>query len=317
VTLVGLGVAAGAAFLLGAATALAALVGPLSQRRPAAAGAAVLVASALLTVPLLLPPVRARLSRLLPIDPRSYVHATALVYCVLLVGMQAYTEVSSDVLAEQARLGPVLTPLDLVLQETPFLVAALVGVGIYQRRTPALAAARLGWVRPAWWQLVLALAAAGAFYAFSSGMDWLGMRLTPDLSRKVSAATDRLFGGLNNPVGIATLALAAGIAEEALFRGALQPKLGILATSVVFASVHTQYGFSFDTLAVFVLSCALGVIRRFYGTTTSTACHVAYNALAGIGVGGALVAPAVAVELLAVLVAAGGYASSRRRLATS
>lgn len=46
-----------------------------------------------------------------------------------------------------------------------------------------------------------------------------------------------LFAGLGG-VGIIVLGAAAGIGEEWLFRGALQPSLGLVATSLVFGLAH-------------------------------------------------------------------------------
>ena len=144
----------------------------------------------------------------------------------------------------------------------------------------------LGYRRPQWWHIVLALVAAGAFFALSTGFDILGGYLTPATARDVNSANSRIFGQLTaDPAGVATIALAAGVCEEALFRGALQPRLGILWTSLVFASVHSQYGLSFDALAVFVLAIGLGLLRRCLSTTASTICHVAYDFLAGFGLG--------------------------------
>jgi membrane protease YdiL (CAAX protease family) len=249
--------------------------------------------------------VRSRLARALPIDPASPVHAVALVLTVLLVGTQLSAQLASDLLAQQATSGSPLGPLDLIAEEVPFLVGAFFGVGLFIRRPLAASLNRLGLVRPAWWHVVLALAVAGVFYAFSNGADLLGQRFTPDLAHKVNAANQRLFGQLANPVGIATIALAAGICEEVLFRGALVPRLGIVWTSLVFAAVHTQYGLSFDTAAVLVLAIALGLLRRYTNTTTTILCHVAYNALVGIGIAAAWLGPALGLEavLLMVLVA--------------
>jgi uncharacterized protein len=245
-------------------------------------------------------PVRAGISQLLPIDPDSPVHATALVLSVILFGTQVAAQLTLNVLG-QAATGRGLQPVDLIVQELPFPLLALVGVGIFVRRDPRQALQRLGLVRPRLYQVFLALAAAGAFYAFSTGMDVLGQRLTPDLSRQVGAASQRLFGQLDNPLGIATIALAAGICEEILFRGALQPRLGLVWTALLFAAVHTEYGFSVDAAAVFVLAIALGLIRVFANTTTAAICHVVYNALVGIGVVWVAL-PAIGVE--AALVAA-------------
>ena len=262
-----------------------------------------LVVAAVASGVLLVPAVRRALARLLPIRPGSIVHTTALVLSLLLIGLQISTQLGTDVLAAAAK-GPALTPLDLILQEIPFLLAAILGVGVLTRRSFGEGSRRLGWVRPTLPQLLLALAAAGLFYAFSSGADQVGQLLTPGLHDRVGVATQRLFGGLSNPLGIATLALAAGIAEEAFFRGALQPRLGIPFVALLFASVHSQYGISLDALTVFILAIGLGLIRLYANTTSSTVCHVTYNALVGISLAGIWLWAGIALEvgLVAALV---------------
>ena len=59
------------------------------------------------------------------------------------------------------------------------------------------------------------------------------------------------------------LAAAAGLSEELLFRGALQPIFGIVPTSLIFAVSHVQYGLSPATLTVFLLSVILGIVFAF------------------------------------------------------
>jgi membrane protease YdiL (CAAX protease family) len=263
----------------------------------ALAYAAVLVATGLVAGALVIQPVRAWLANILPIDPDSGVHATALVLSVVLVGSQLASQVAVDVLSQQATSGVPLGPADLIAGEVPFLLAAVLGVGLYTCRGPRDTVQRLGFVRPTAWQVVVALAAAGAFFAFGNAAATLGHQLTPGVAHKVDAANQRLFGQLGDPLGIATIALSAGICEEALFRGAMQPRLGILWTSLVFTAVHTQYGLSLDAAAVFILAIGLGLIRRFTNTTTSAICHVVYNTLVGIGVTGAWLGPALAVEV--------------------
>lgn len=248
-------------------------------------------------------PVRIALTRVLPIDPRSVLDATALVLTIALVGSQLASQLVIDLLSEQARYGVALEPIDLILQEIPFLLGALFGVGLLIRRSPRATLVRLGLVRPTFWQILLGLAAAGAFFAMGNGIDALGHLLTPGIAQKVDAANQRLFGHLGDPVGIATIALSAGICEEALFRGALQPRLGLLWTAIVFATVHTQYGLSLDAAAVLVLAVGLGLLRWLANTTTTTICHVAYNTLVGVGISGTLLLPAVVVE--AALIVAG------------
>jgi membrane protease YdiL (CAAX protease family) len=149
-------------------------------------------------------------------------------------------------------------------------------------------------------------------------MDWLSHAWTPDVARQVDTTTQRLFGGLGTPLGIAALALAPGICEEIMFRGALQPRLGLIATALLFTCIHTQYGVSLDALSVFVIALGLGLIRKFTNTTTSAICHVTYNlmvGLAGIGVAGLQVEVAIVLELVLVAVSAYAIWSNRRRAA--
>jgi uncharacterized protein len=293
---------------------LAALGGPLALINPAAVGpgasaggrlayTVVMVVTAVIAVLLLLRPARDLLARVVPIDPTSPMDATGLVLSVLLVGTQLASQLGTDVLAQQAQSGTALAPADLIAQEVPFLVAALLAVGLLSRRSPQQALQRLGLVRPTPWQLVLGLAAAGLFYAFGTGADLAAHHVTPGLADKVDAANQRLFSHLGDWTGIATIALSAGICEEALFRGAMQPRLGLIWPAVVFASIHTQYGLSLDTVAVLVLAVGLGLLRRVANTTTSTVCHIVYNTLVGVQVTGALLMPALGIE--AVLLLAG------------
>ena len=310
------GLVAGATFLLGAldfagAPILAPGLTP-QQRYGLDLGT---MATGFVAAALVSQPVRQRLARVIPIEPENPVHALALVLTVVLLGTQVVTIAFTDVLTSDQK-APALSLSDLIVQEVPFLVLAGAGVGIFMRRQLKDAAARLGLVRPAWWHVALALGAAGLFFGFSQGMDYLSQALTPDLARRVQTVTQHVFGQLNNPVGIAALALVPGICEEILFRGALQPRIGLLATALLFTSIHTEYGLSFDAVAVFGIAVGLGLIRRYTNTTSSCLCHASYNLLAGIGIGGAYLAVAVVIEMVLLgLVAYGTW--NRRRAAAA
>lgn len=257
-------------------------------------------------------PVRDRLARFIPIDPESPVQSLALVLAVILFGTQLSAVVFTDVLAADRTRSP-LTLGDLIAQEAPFLIVAATGVGLYIRRDFAAAAARLGLSAPAWWHVALALAAAGVFVAFGQAMDVLSHSWTPEVASEVDRTTQHLFGGLNTPLAILVLALAPGISEEILFRGALQPRLGLLVTAILFTSIHTQYGLSFDALSVFVIALGLGAIRKYANTTACVLCHVTYNLVVGIGIGDALIGAAVAVEVVLIAITAYAMWSHRRR----
>ncbi len=308
------GLTAGGAFLVGALDLGGAGLlrsGPGVQRTALDAG--IMVTGAVAAV-LAARPVRERIARFLPIDPDNPVHAYALVLAVIWFGYQVAIILFVDVLAID-QTGPPLSIGDVVGQEASFLILALAGVGLIIRRDLRGAAERLGLTRPEWWQIALALAAAGAFLALIQGADRLSHLWTPGIAGQVDRSTQHLFGGLNGPIGIAAIALLPGICEEILFRGALQPRLGLLVTAVLFTSIHTQYGLSFDALSVLIVAIGLGMIRKYTNTTTSSVCHVTYNLLAGVGVAGGLIGGAVAVELGLVALAGYGLWSSHRRSA--
>jgi membrane protease YdiL (CAAX protease family) len=255
-------------------------------------------------------PVRQRVSRIIPIDPDNPVHALALVLTVLLMGvLLTATAFLSTLTAGQSPL----TVGDMLAQEVPLLVIGAAGVGIFIRRDIPATATRLGLVRPAWWHVVLALAAAGVFFAVGLAMDAVAHAWTPGLARQVDATTQLLFGDLHNPAGIAVIALAPGICEEILFRGALQPRIGLIAAALLFAAFHTQYALSLDELSVFVIAIGLGLIRKFTNTTTSMICHVTYNLLVGVGVAVSQLDIAVALEVVLIGISAYAIWSNRRR----
>ena len=256
-------------------------------------------------------PIRRDLAALLPIDAASPVHALALSLATVFFGTQVTFVAFTDVLAAD-RAQPPLTILDLFLNETPFLILGLAGVGLLVRRNLGQAAVRLGFVRPAWWHPALALAGAGVFIAVAAGASTLNHRWSPEVASSVDATVQHLFGGFVAPDVIA-LALIAGICEELLFRGALQPKIGLVATALLFTSIHSQYGLSLDTAAILLIAIGLGLIRKYTNTTTSCACHVTYNVLAGVGIADAALGPAIALELVLLAVTAFGIWSSRRR----
>jgi membrane protease YdiL (CAAX protease family) len=123
----------------------------------------------------------------------------------------------------------------------------------------------------------------GAF-AISVAADALFSKVQPDLYRRVGEISETLF----DPKGLSVVAAAlfalligvgAGLGEETLFRGAVQPVLGIPVTSVLFASMHVQYGPSLLLGYIFVLSIGLGLLRRYLNTTASFLAHAGYNTL--------------------------------------
>jgi uncharacterized protein len=249
-------------------------------------------------------PIRRDVAALIPIDIDNPVHTLALILAVILFGTQVAGIVFTDALGYLASQPP-QTILDTVLDELPFLVLAIAGVGLFVRRRPAENASRLGVVRPAWWHVVLAVAAAGLFVVSLQGFDAANHILLPDVARRVDAVNQHLFSKLANAdwLGIAALAILPGVCEDALFRGALQPRLGLVPTAVLFTSIHSQYALSFDLAFVFAVAICLGLIRKYLNTTASMTAHVTYNLLASITFAGAFLYVAVGLEAVLVLIA--------------
>ena len=305
------GLLAGALFLFGAIDYASGGGAAATDHNSAPVDFAIM-ATALAAAAIASKPVREWVARFLPIDPDNPVHALALALAVILFGTQAASIAFTDVLASEQKTAP-LSIVDLFTQEVPFLILAFAGVGLYIRRNLVASGARLGLVLPAWWQAALALAAAGAFFAFSQGADSLSHALTPSVANEVDRTTQHLFGGLSNPAGVIALAVIPGVCEEALFRGALQPRLGIVVTAVLFTAIHAEYGLSIDVPTIFVIAIGLGFVRKYANTTASAMTHVAYNLLVGFGLTGAALYGGILVELALAAIVVYAVLARRRR----
>jgi uncharacterized protein len=177
-----------------------------------------------------------------------------------------------------------LSPGAVLTSQLPFIVVALLGVGFGVRRNARETLQRLGYGTVSLRHLGVVVLFVGAALALSFAADALFAQLQPDLYRKVGEISHNLF----NPAGLSPasailfallVGVGAGLGEETLFRGAVQPKLGILATSVLFASMHVQYGPSLLLGYVFLLSIGLGLLRKHINTTASFLAHATYNTL--------------------------------------
>ncbi|MGO4377199.1 CPBP family intramembrane glutamic endopeptidase [Pseudoduganella sp. RAF53_2] len=102
------------------------------------------------------------------------------------------------------------------------------------------------------------------------------------LARRTADSYSRLdLSGLN-PIWIS---LAAGIGEELLFRGGLQPLLGIWLTSLLFVLLHTRaYEFRLrDKVSwmqaggVLAMSVALGLMFQYVGLIAAISAHAAVD----------------------------------------
>ena len=177
-----------------------------------------------------------------------------------------------------------LSPGAVLTSQLPFFAVALLGVGVGVRRNLRETFDRLGYGPLSIRQLGVVVVFVGGAIALSVAADALFAAFQPELYDEVGEISDSLF----NPRGLSPvlavlfallIGVGAGLGEETLFRGAVQPVLGILGSSVLFASMHIQYGPSLLLVHVFLLSVGLGLLRRYINTTASFVAHAAYNAL--------------------------------------
>jgi len=99
--------------------------------------------------------------------------------------------------------------------------------------------------------------------------------------RRLAAELRGLVGTLSRGEGLA-LALASGLAEEAFFRGALQPRVGLVAASALFGLVHLPATRALRAWTALALASGFGLGILFEATGSLVApvtAHVVVNAL--------------------------------------
>jgi hypothetical protein len=226
----------------------------------------------------LLPAPRRWLARFIPIVPTSCVHTTALVFALYLTGGSlAALGVIPFIVEAPGRIHA--TPSLFWQQGVAFVLLGLAGVGLFSRRDLRGTLDRLGLRRVplSHWR-----GAAGATlfllaFVWVIAVGW--SRLWPQSYEEVGRISEILFGEFLSPVGALTLGLSAGIGEELLFRGALQPRFGLVLTTLLFTVAHTQYTISPALLEIFVVGMVLGMLRDRTSTTVCILVHAAYNML--------------------------------------
>ncbi len=234
-----------------------------------------LAAGGVLSWLVLLPPVRRAVARVVPIRPESVVNAVALAFLVLLwaqsialsgLGPQGFLTLTGPVSAAQ-----------VVLAELPLALLGIAGVGLFTRRCPAEAWERLGLKGLTWRQVGWSVAGVVGLVGFEVVFNWAAVRIAPQAFAELDEATRMLYGGMRNPAAAAVVAVASGVAEEVLFRGAMQPRFGLVLTALTFGVVHLQYGVTWALISVGLIGLVLGVYRQRINTTACIVVHGLYN----------------------------------------
>ncbi len=236
-------------------------------------------ATALAGILCLLPPLRRLLARWLPLDAASPVHATALMFSVYL-GASSLSLLLTDQRLMQISLQDVsLDVATLVAGEAVFAILALLGVGLFTRRKPAQVLERLGLNLPKLSHIALACASIMVLLGIDLTVSHVWHTLWPQSYELVAKTSESLFSGFATPWHALILGLSAGVGEELLFRGALQPRFGILLTTLLFTVVHVQYSLSPALLEILAIGLILGWLRQKRSTSICIIVHAGYNFL--------------------------------------
>jgi len=235
--------------------------------------------TAILSFACLPAPSRRMLARCLPIDPGSPVHTTALILLVYLAITSASLLISSqDLISASIEIASV-EPGTVVLGQAVLLLFALAGVGLGTRRNVRQTLARLNLRALTLRHVAVATVMVGAFLAMDYATALIWHQLWPASYESVMGSSQQLFARFASPLGALVLALSAGIGEETLFRGALQPRFRVPLTAAVFALSHVQYALSPAIVEIFIVGLVLGWLRERTNTTTCMAVHAGYNFL--------------------------------------
>jgi membrane protease YdiL (CAAX protease family) len=220
---------------------------------------------------------RIQMARITNIDPASPIDMVGL--SVVLAVMSALAVIYLAKPSPDDSNGSV--DLTQLLFQVAFFVALafiLVGAGVY--RTLREAIGRLGLDRKITPRIVgIALLAVIVALIISSLASLATREFQPDTFDQLQQVTKDMTADVQNPLGALILGLSAGIGEELLLRGALQPRFGIVMTSLFFALLHTQYGLTFVLVGLFLIGAMLGKMRVRYGTAAPIITHAVFNVI--------------------------------------
>jgi hypothetical protein len=164
------------------------------------------------------------------------------------------------------------------------ILLAFGGVGFLVRRDWRETAGRLGLLRLEARDAVVILIGVAAMFAINAGAEWVQRTWFHRLWASDQKVNQMIAAGLSRPETL-LLGLSAGFGEEVALRGALQPRLGIFRTSVLFALLHVQYSW-FGMGIIALLGLALGTIRQRSSTSAAIVVHGLYDVAAVLTLNG-------------------------------
>ncbi|MEO8607330.1 MAG: type II CAAX endopeptidase family protein [Chloroflexota bacterium] len=213
-------------------------------------------------------------------NPESSVHTVAIVLALLMISFtfgQLVVAGGLTGLADSVEISGVSIEAELFTAAL-MIAAAFLGIGVAIHRTLDQGLLRLNLRLPTRtdviWGVGVGLGLYGALIVM--GGIWTAL-VPPEQIAQQSAAAQQIANAYNTLPLAFILSLAAAVSEEILFRGALQPVFGLVATSIFFALLHVQYSLTPATIIIFVVGLGLGLLRQRKSTSAAIIAHFVYN----------------------------------------
>jgi uncharacterized protein len=215
------------------------------------------------------------------VQPSSPVHTLALIFAGYLIAnsVAAFAQGGLEGIADSAISASVW---DVLLNQSLFLLLGLFGVGWLIRRNRGDLLTRLGLVWPTGRQMIIGTALIIVMIILQAFAGAIWLLLEPEQAELFGEMNNILLADFDSIGKWLLLALASGVGEEILFRGAIQPVFGLGFTSLLFAFAHVQYGLTPIFFLVFIMGIVLGLARQRYNTTIAIYIHCGYNFLLGL-----------------------------------
>ncbi|CAN5677092.1 hypothetical protein BH23CHL2_BH23CHL2_17160 [soil metagenome] len=217
---------------------------------------------------------RALISRILPIDRNSLRAWVGLVVLMWLVIFRLVTFYGAN-----AEFGEV-TLTAAAIQTLTLIGVAFGLIGLFVRRGWRESLVRLGFTRIQYRTIAIGVVAVVPMAIFGALTVMFVDYISPGTTDRLANTVDEITGGESSLGYGLALGIFAAVGEETLFRGAIQPKYGLVFTSLVFAVLHVQYDLLLVMASLFPVGLILGLERKYLGTAACIVTHALYNTLA-------------------------------------
>ncbi len=235
----------------------------------------------------LIPPVRKLLSITLfkGLEPDTPAHTWALFMygsALLFTGVSIVAFYSPSAIISNLKSTPLM--LSVGYNTVGFLMFSIlaVGIGIHLSWPEVFKRLGLTGLAPKTIGILLGISVV-LWFSMQTFEDTLLTFISADMKATLQQIVDamRLTGSMPSILLKGVLVgLGAGIGEETLFRGLMQPVFGILPTALLFALIHLHYGPTLLLLELFIVGIILGLIRNRLNTTAAIIVHSSFDIIA-------------------------------------